>query len=81
MAWVTALVKAILEWLTAEVKKDTKAADADTIPKGLKDKWRDRINKQLKKAEQQKAIAENAAIGHQGYQGYQGWQGRQDENN
>ena len=81
MAWVTALVKAILEWLTAEGKKDTKAADADTIPKGLKDKWRDRINKQLKKAEQQKAIAENAAIGHQGYQGYQGWQGRQDENN
>jgi hypothetical protein len=87
MTWVTAIVKAILEWLTAEVKKDTKAADADTIPKGLKDKWRDRINKQLEKAEQQKkqkAIAENAAIGHQGHQGHQGYQGRQgrqDENN
>jgi len=91
MTWVTALVKAILEWLTAEVKKDTKAVDADDIPKGLKDRWRNRINEQLEKAERQKKQKElddlaksgKAAIGpvgYQGHQGYQGWQGRQDEN-
>ncbi len=49
MAWVTALVKAILEWLTAEVKKDTKASDADATPKSLKDRWRRRIEEQEKK--------------------------------
>ena len=49
MAWLTALIKAVLEWLTAEVKKDTKAGDADTVPQSLKDRWRDRINKQLEK--------------------------------
>ena len=38
MSWLTALVKAILDWLTAEVKKDTKAGDADSIPQSLKDK-------------------------------------------
>ena len=54
MAWITAVIKAILEWLTAEVKKDTKASDADDIPKGIKDRWRDRINKQLEKNEKTK---------------------------
>ena len=49
MAWLTALIRAILEWLTAEVKKDTKASDADDIPKSLKDKWRRRIHDQLDK--------------------------------
>ena len=49
MAWLTALIKAVLEWLTAEVKKDTKASDADAMPQSLKDRWRDRINKQLEK--------------------------------
>ena len=49
MAWLTALIKAVLEWLTAEVKKDTKASDADAIPQSLRDRWRDRINKQLEK--------------------------------
>jgi hypothetical protein len=49
MAWLTALIKAVLEWLTAEVKKDTKAGDADTVSQSLKDRWRDRINKQLEK--------------------------------
>ena len=49
MAWLTAVIKAILEWLTAEVKKDTKASDADDIPQSLRDLWRDRINKQLEK--------------------------------
>tara|TARA_B100000700_G_C14769275_1_gene725946 strand:+ start:89 stop:271 length:183 start_codon:yes stop_codon:yes gene_type:complete len=49
MSWVTALVKAILEWLTAEVKKDTKAGDADATPESLKDRWRRRIEEQEKK--------------------------------
>ena len=49
MAWLTALIKAVLEWLTGEVKKDTKAGDADAIPQSVKDRWRDRINKQLEK--------------------------------
>jgi hypothetical protein len=49
MAWLTALIKAVLEWLTAEVKKDTKASDADAMPQSLKDRWRERINKQLEK--------------------------------
>jgi thiamine pyrophosphokinase len=49
MAWLTALIKAILEWVTAEVKKDTKAGDADSVPQSLKDRWRDRINEQLEK--------------------------------
>ena len=49
MAWLTALIKAVLEWLTAEVKKDTKASDADTTPQSLKDRWRQRIEEQEKK--------------------------------
>ena len=54
MAWLTAVIKAILEWLTAEVKKDTKASDADDIPQSLRDRWRDRINKQLEKQKKEK---------------------------
>ncbi len=54
MAWLTALIKAVLEWLTAEVKKDTKASDADDIPQSLRDRWRDRINKQLEKSKKKK---------------------------
>lgn len=54
MAWLTALIKAILEWATAEIKKDTKAGDADSVPQPLKDKWRDRINRQLEKQKKQK---------------------------
>ena len=54
MAWLTALIKAVLEWLTAEVKKDTKASDADAVPQSLRDRWRDRINAQLEKQKKQK---------------------------
>ena len=54
MVWLTALIKAVLEWLTAEVKKDTKAGDADAVPQSLKDSWRDRINRQLEKQKEQK---------------------------
>ena len=49
MAWLSAVIKAILEWLTAEVKKDTKASDADKIPEGLKNRWKKRIQDQLDK--------------------------------
>ena len=54
MTWLSALIKAVLEWLTAEVKKDTKAGDADAVPQSLKDSWRDRINRQLEKQKEQK---------------------------
>ena len=43
MTWLASIIRAILDWLTAEVKKDTKASDADDIPKDIKDKWRKRI--------------------------------------
>jgi hypothetical protein len=49
MAWLSALIKGILEWLSSEVKKDTKAGDADTVPDDLKNRWRTRIKEQLKK--------------------------------
>tara|TARA_R100000808_G_C2151625_1_gene160758 strand:- start:3966 stop:4145 length:180 start_codon:yes stop_codon:yes gene_type:complete len=51
MLWLTAVVKAILEWLTELAKQDTKASDADATPQSLKDRWRQRINDQLKKSE------------------------------
>lgn len=46
MAWLSALLKGLLEWLSAEAKKDTKASDADATPQSLKDKWRKRIEEQ-----------------------------------
>ena len=49
--WV-AFVKALLDWLTALVKEDTKASDADDVPKSLKDRWRKRIEEQEKKSKQ-----------------------------
>jgi hypothetical protein len=54
MQWLVALVKAILEWVTAEVKKDTKASDADATPQSLKDRWRRRIEEQEQKARKDK---------------------------
>ena len=54
MSWLAALIKAILDWLTAEVKKDTKAGDADSIPQSLKDRWRQRIEEQEEKAKKEK---------------------------
>ena len=54
MSWVAALIKAILDWLTAEIKKDTKAGDADSTPQSLKDRWRQRIKEQEEKAKNEK---------------------------
>lgn len=61
MVWLTALIKAVLEWLTAEVRKDTKAGDGDATPQSLKDSWRDRINRQLEKQREQKKQNENSS--------------------
>ena len=60
MGWATALVKAVLEWLTELVKQDTKAGDADDIPKGLKNRWRDRINRQLEKQDKENETTEKS---------------------
>ena len=60
MGWLTALFKAILEWLSAEVKKDTKASDADASPKDLKDKWRRRIQEQERKLKNEKDCNSNS---------------------
>ncbi len=61
MTWLTALIKAILEWVTAEVKKDTKAGDATDIPEETKKSWADRIKEQeAKMAEQKKKDEENS---------------------
>ena len=49
MQWLVALVKALLEWATAEIKKDTKASDADSTPQSLKDRWRRKIEEKEKK--------------------------------
>tara|TARA_Y100000593_G_scaffold94864_1_gene196748 strand:- start:11245 stop:11550 length:306 start_codon:yes stop_codon:yes gene_type:complete len=54
--WLTALIKAILDWLTSEAKKDTKGGDADATPQGLKDRWRKRIEEQEKKATDMKKL-------------------------
>jgi hypothetical protein len=43
MNWLAALIKGILDWLSGEVKKDTKAGDADKTSDDLKSKWRKRI--------------------------------------
>ena len=58
MAWLTALIKAVLEWLTAEVKKDTKAGDADDVSQDLKDRWRSRIKEQEEKKEDEKYLTD-----------------------
>ena len=50
MSWVAALIKAILDWLTAEIKKDTKASNADKTPEKLKNAWRERILEAEKKS-------------------------------
>ena len=54
MSWVAALIKALLEWFTAEVKKDTKASDADGTPRHLRDKWKQRIKEQEEKVKNEK---------------------------
>jgi hypothetical protein len=51
MNWLAALIKGILDWFSSEVKKDTKASDADKTPDSLKSKWQQRIEETEKKVE------------------------------
>ena len=43
MLWLKQLFAAILEFFSAEIKKDTKASNADKTPEKLQSAWRDRI--------------------------------------
>ena len=43
MLWLKQLFAAILEFFSAEIKKDTKASNADKTPEKLKNAWRERI--------------------------------------
>ena len=49
MSVLTALLKAILDWLTGLTREDKKAGDADDTPQTLKERWRKRIEEQEKK--------------------------------
>jgi len=61
MGWLTALIKAVLEWLTEEAKKDSKASDADATPVKIKKSWAERIKEQeTKMAEQKKENEKNS---------------------
>jgi hypothetical protein len=51
---LASLLKAVLDWLTGLAREDTKAGDADTTPKSLKDKWRKRIQEQEQKSKNEK---------------------------
>jgi len=62
MAWLSALFKALLEWLSSEVKKDTKASDADATPQSLKDKWRRRIEEQEAESKSEKAAPKKLVL-------------------
>ena len=48
------LLKAVLDWLTGLAREDTKASDADTTSKDLKDRWRRRIEEQEEKLKNEK---------------------------
>ena len=43
MLWLKQLFAAILEFFSAEIKKDTKASNADKTPEKLQSAWRERI--------------------------------------
>jgi hypothetical protein len=60
MAFLTALFKAVLEWLSAEVKKDTKASDATAVSEETKTTWAERIREQEAKMAEQKKENENS---------------------
>lgn len=53
-------MKAILEWLTDLTKQDTKASDADTTPKNLRDRWRKRIEEQEKEVKKSEKDSSNS---------------------
>jgi hypothetical protein len=50
MLWLKQVIAALLEFFAGEIKKDTKASDADKTPKKLKNAWRERILKAERKS-------------------------------
>ena len=50
MLWLKQLFAAILEFFSAEIKKDTKASNADKTPEKLQSAWRQRILEAEKKS-------------------------------
>ena len=57
--WLKNIVLAILEWLTGLSREDKKAADADKIPKELKNKWRERIMEMESKIKNDETTSQN----------------------
>ena len=53
MLWLKQLFLAILEFFSAEIKKDTKASNADKTPEKLQSAWRERIIEAERKAKQE----------------------------
>ena len=43
MLWLKQVIAALLEFFSAEIKKDTKASNADKTPEKLQSAWRQRI--------------------------------------
>ena len=43
MLWLKQLFAALLEFLSGEIKKDTKSSNADKTPEKLQNAWRERI--------------------------------------
>ena len=43
MLWLKQVIAALLEFFSGEIKKDTKASNADETPEKLQSAWRERI--------------------------------------
>ena len=43
MLWLKQVIAALLEFFAGEIKKDTKASNADKTPEKLQSAWRQRI--------------------------------------
>jgi hypothetical protein len=50
MLWLKQLFAALLEFFSGEIKKDTKASNADSTPEKLQNAWRERILEAEKKS-------------------------------
>ena len=59
MLWLKQLFAAILEFFAGEIKKDTKASDADIIPEKLKNKWKQRIIEMERKVKDNETTSQN----------------------
>ena len=43
MLWLKQVIAALLEFFSSEIKKDSKASNADKTPEKLQNVWRERI--------------------------------------